>query len=99
MLNATQTASALRATFSWAMAVVALTLLGPFVLPYAIDIAANEEGWRPWLIVALPMSGLIVYALTIIKITDPLGTALQITMMLLIGVMVVLAERSGFKGL
>ena len=99
MLNTTQTASALRETLSWAMAAFALTLLGPFTLPYAIDIAANEDGWRPWLLVAPPMAGLMVYALAIIKITDPLGTALQTAMMLLIGVMIVLAERAGFKGL
>lgn len=59
-MNTTETTPPIRRAYEWVATIGACLLFGPFVLPFVVDIAAHEGGWRPWAFVAVPMVGLIV---------------------------------------
>jgi len=98
-MTATQTTSSVRRGFEYIVAIGAGLFFGPILLAYTIDIAAAEEGWRPWVFVAVPMLGLAGWAYATMQLMEPPDVALQITLMVVIGVLLVLAERAGFTGL
>lgn len=98
-MTATQTTSRVRRGFEYILAIGASLFFGPFLLAFAVDIAAAEEGWRPWAFVAVTMLGLAGWAYVTMQLMEPLDVLLQITLMLQIGVLIVLTERAGFRGL
>lgn len=98
-MTTTQTTRRIRRGFEYILAIWGGLFFGPFLLAFAVDIAATEEGWRPWAFVAVPMLGLAGWAYATMQLMDPLDVALQITLMVVISVLIVLAERAGFRGL
>lgn len=93
------TVSHVRTAYEWVITITATLLLGPMVLPFAVDIATAEEGWRPWALVCFPMIGVGVFGYVALQFVDPLDVVLQIALLLAVGVLMVLADRMGFNGL
>jgi hypothetical protein len=93
------TVSHARNAYEWGITITATLLLGPMVLPFAVDIATTEGGWRPWALVCFPMVGVAVFGYVALQFVDPFDVVLQIGLLLVVGVLMVLVDRAGFNGL